>query len=145
MNYCNSCAQIASYMDLLPMSDQAEALGVSPNLTCEKWTCENYGSSLLFWVVESCATNAVDALLRRGGDPNLRNAKGDTPCSIAITNGHLPILKLLHQAGAKLTTDMISICNGLTAKGPISPQTEPMSIYTPDYPKVIDYIQSNSH
>jgi ankyrin repeat protein len=46
------------------------------------------------------ALESVDLLLKKGADPNIRNYKGDTPFSIAITLGYEQILNGLLRAGA---------------------------------------------
>ena len=63
--------------------------GLDPNLTNEN------GWSLLMLAAVEGAVPLGTLLLARGGDPALKNTRGDTAASIATTRQHSAFLELL--------------------------------------------------
>jgi ankyrin repeat protein len=59
------------------------------------------GSSALMEAVEVKRIDLVKFLLAHGADPNVKNARGETPLSIALRPGYEKIAVLFKAAGAK--------------------------------------------
>jgi ankyrin repeat protein len=58
------------------------------------------GTAPLHWATYKQDVAAVERLLRKGADPNTRNAYGVTPLSLAATTGDVTIIEKLLKAGA---------------------------------------------
>src|SRR5215212_4933517 len=58
------------------------------------------GTAPLHWAAYQQDVAVVERLLRKGADPNARNAYGVTPLSLAATTGHAALIEKLLKAGA---------------------------------------------
>jgi ankyrin repeat protein len=70
------------------------ARGTDPNTANER------GEPALMTAARESGPEVVRALLKARAKVNIKNQHGDTPIMLAALRGHLPIVKLLRQAGA---------------------------------------------
>lgn len=81
------------------------------------WESRRHHVTPLLLAILNDQKQVLDALLKAGANPNVRNDEGDSPLRVSVRNGDRETASLLLQAGALKTANEYGGLHGLTALG----------------------------
>ena len=80
----------------------AEAVALLFDCGARVWSTDSYGTQPLVYAAEDNRFSAMEALIRRGADPNAGNNVGNTPLHAAARDGHPAGVQILLASGAEI-------------------------------------------